>query len=87
MAGKSPSSVIFPANLHSVWGFPSYGHDPGRSGSSRWYATAMSDPYYELLKKLNDAAMDRDPERGEPMKMGQMGNGPKQFTAMIIDVL
>ena len=47
----------------------------------------MSDPYYELLKKLNDAAMDRDPERGEPMKMGQMGNGPKQFTAMIIDVL
>ena len=61
--------MIFPANLHSVWGFPSYVHDPGRSGSSRWYA-AMSDPCYELLKKLNDAAaMDRDPERGKPMNL------------------
>ena len=46
----------------------------------------MSDPCYELLKKLNDAAMDRD-ERGKPMKMGEMGNGTQQFTAMIIDVL
>ena len=47
----------------------------------------MSDPCYELLKKLNDAAMDRDPEWGKPMKMGEMGNGPQEFTAMIIDVL
>ena len=77
--------MIFPANLHWVWGFPSHGHDPGRSGSSRWYA-AMSDLCYELLKKLNDAAMDRD-ERGKPMKMSEMGNGSQQFTAMIIDVL
>ena len=46
----------------------------------------MSDPCYELLKKLNDAAMDRD-ERGKPMKMDEMGIGSQQFTAMIIDVL
>ena len=42
----------------------------------------MSDPCYELLKKLNDAAMDRDPERGKPMNMGEMGNGPQEFTAI-----
>jgi hypothetical protein len=43
----------------------------------------MSDPCYELLKKLNDAAaMDRDPERGKPMKMGELGNGTQQFTAI-----
>jgi hypothetical protein len=43
----------------------------------------MSDPCYELLKKLNDAAaMDRDPEREKPMKMGKMGNGPQEFTAI-----
>jgi len=39
------------------------------------------------LRPYGDAAMDRDPERGKPMKMGEMGNGPQQFTAMIIDVL
>ena len=33
------------------------------------------------LKKLNDAAMDRD-EWGKTMKMGEMGNGPQQFTAV-----
>jgi hypothetical protein len=44
------------------------------------------DPCYELLKKLNDGAMNCD-ERGKPMKMGEMGNGPQQFTAMIIDAL
>ena len=42
----------------------------------------MSDPCYELLKKLNDAAMDRDPERGKPVKMGEMGIGTQQFTAI-----
>ena len=42
----------------------------------------MSDPCYELLKKLNDAAMDRDPERGKPVKMGEMGIGTQQFTAV-----
>jgi len=42
----------------------------------------MNDPCYELLKKLNDAAMDRDPERGKPMNMGEMGNGTQQFTAI-----
>jgi len=41
----------------------------------------MSDPCYELLKTLNDAAMDRD-ERGKPMKMGEMGIGSQQFTAI-----
>ena len=46
----------------------------------------LCDPCYELLKKLNDGAMNCD-ERGKPMKMGEMGNGPQEFTAMIIDVL
>jgi hypothetical protein len=34
------------------------------------------------LRPYGDAAMDRDPERGKPMKMGEMGNGPQQFTAI-----
>ena len=43
----------------------------------RWAIRAMS------------AAMNRNPERGKPMKMDEMENGPQQFTAIhvTIDVL